>query len=460
MTHLSDGALPRQAAAPVAPASDLYRAVWRWHFYAGLLVLPFLITLAVTGAIYLFRDEVDTFIHADFMQVTPVDGQRLAPSELVATALVAQPGKAIRYTDPRADHISTEVVIQPETGPRMEVYINQYTGDVLEVRPFRTTTAWTVRTLHSFRYFGQTPRMWIEIVAGWTILLVLTGVYLWWPRGQGGGVVSLRSDRKRRVFWRDTHAVTGGFLGGFIVFLTVTGMPWSSVWGAKVNEWANGSNFGYPPGLRTDVPMSDDHLHHVSPTAWSLQQAHIPETSPPTQEAAPVSLDTAVATLETLGLHRGFAVALPQSATGVYSGSVYPDDLAQQRVVHLDQYSGEPLIDMSYADYGPLGRWLEFGINTHMGQTFGTANQIVLLIVCMGIVLMCVSAAVMWWKRRPSGSLGIPPLPADRRVFVGLFLILGIGGALFPLTGLSLLVMIALDLIWQRLRRTLGTTPA
>ncbi len=213
MTHLSDGALPRQAAASVAPASDLYRAVWRWHFYAGLLVLPFLITLAVTGAIYLFRDEVDTFIHADFMQVTPVDGQRLAPSELVAAALAAQPGKAIRYTDPRADHISTEVVIQPATGPRMEVYLNQHTGEVLEVRPFRTTTAWTVRYLHSFRYFGSTPRMWIEIVAGWTILLVLTGIYLWWPRGQRGGVVSIRGDRKRRVFWRDTHAVTGGVSG-------------------------------------------------------------------------------------------------------------------------------------------------------------------------------------------------------------------------------------------------------
>lgn len=34
--------------------SDLYRAIWRWHFYAGLLILPFLVTLALSGAIYLF----------------------------------------------------------------------------------------------------------------------------------------------------------------------------------------------------------------------------------------------------------------------------------------------------------------------------------------------------------------------------------------------------------------------
>ena len=48
---------------------DLYRAVWRWHFYAGLLVLPFMITLAITGGLYLFKDELDALIHADVKRV-------------------------------------------------------------------------------------------------------------------------------------------------------------------------------------------------------------------------------------------------------------------------------------------------------------------------------------------------------------------------------------------------------
>ena len=450
MTDATNGVTAPEAAARRVNASNLYRAVWRWHFYAGLLILPFMITLAVTGGIYLFRDEVDRFVHADFMRVTPLDEQRLAPSELVAAALDAQPGKALKYTDPARDSQSTEITVQPETGGKMAVYVDQYTGKVLEVRPDRTTIAWTIRYLHSFRYFGATPRMWIEIVAGWSILLVVTGIYLWWPRGQKGGVVTVRGTRQKRVFWRDSHAVTGIFVGGFIIFLALTGMPWSSVWGAKVSEWANGSNFGYPAGLRTAVPMSDEHLDHVAKTSWSLEQAQIPQTTPPEHAMDPIGLDAAAETFSEMGLHRGYSVALPQDATGVYSGSVYPDDLRQQRVVHLDQYSGKPLIDMSYADYGPLGRWLEFGINTHMGQTFGVLNQVVLVAVCLGIIFLAVSAAVMWWKRRPSGSLGVPPLPADRRVFVGLFVILGIGGILFPLTGISLIVMVALDLLWQK----------
>ena len=107
---------------------------------------------------------------------------------------------------------------------------------------------------------------------------------------------------------------------------------------------------------------------------------------------------------------------------------------------------------MSYADYGPLGKWLEWGINTHMGQTFGWLNRAILLAACAAIVLLAVSAAVMWWKRRPAGSLGVPPLPKDRRVFRGLLVILAIGGAIFPLVGVSLLAMLALDMIHVRLR--------
>ena len=54
----------------------------------------------------------------------------------------------------------------------------------------RGTVMRTVRYLHSFKFFGQTPRKLIEIAAGWSILLVATGIYLWWPRNGRGGVVS------------------------------------------------------------------------------------------------------------------------------------------------------------------------------------------------------------------------------------------------------------------------------
>ncbi len=435
--------------APAQSSSvNLYRAVWRWHFYAGLFVLPFLISLAVTGALYLFRDEFDNLIHSDLKRIEVAQNvPKALPSDILAAAVAAVPGTAVKYTTPGDPGASTEITVSTSEGKRA-VYVNTYTGQVAGSLPDRGTIMWTIRYIHSLKYFGTYTRYLIEIAAGWSILLVATGIYLWWPRRQSGGVLTVRGTPKKRVFWRDTHAVTGIFVGFFIVFLAVTGMPWSGVWGAKVNEWANGSNFGYPAGVRTDVPMSGEHLDHMAKTSWSLEQAKVPESTA-SATGQPIGIDAAIARFDGLGLATGYTVVLPTKPTGVYSGSVYPDDLSKQRVVHLDQYSGKPLIDMSYSDYGPLGKVLEWGINVHMGQQFGLANQIVLLAACVGIVLLTVSAGIMWWKRRPRGSLGVPPLPQDKRVLRGLLALLAIGGILFPLVGASLLVMLVLDLIVQ-----------
>lgn len=420
---------------------DIYRAVWRWHFYAGLLVLPFLISLAVTGGLYLFRDEIDTFVHAELKSVVAQD-TRTTPSAMIAAAVAAYPGTAVKFTDPATPRSSAEITVQTQTGERRAVYVNPYTGEVLGSLPDRGTIMWTIRRLHSLKSFGPVARGVIEIVGGWAILLVATGLYLWWPRGRGS-IPSIRGVPRQRVFWRDLHAATGLLAGGVIVFLAMTGIPWSGVWGAQVNQWANGSNFGYPSGVRVNVPMSSEHLDHISPTTWSLEQARMPQSG----EAAstPIGIDEAVAIVDGLGLHRGYALALPTTPTGVYSASVYPDDLSRQRVVHIDQYSGKPLIDMSYADYGPVGRALEWGINVHMGQQFGRINQFGLLAFCLLIIVLSVSAGAMWWKRRPRQALGVPPLPTKRSRIYGVAAILGLGGLLFPLTGASFLAILLAD---------------
>ncbi|MFZ7197366.1 PepSY domain-containing protein, partial [Bordetella avium] len=78
-------------------AADLYRAVWRWHFYAGMLVLPFMILLAATGMLYLFHDEIESVWYRDLRQVAEHDAAPRAPETLAAAALAAQPGTLLKY---------------------------------------------------------------------------------------------------------------------------------------------------------------------------------------------------------------------------------------------------------------------------------------------------------------------------------------------------------------------------
>ena len=341
---------------------------------------------------------------------------------------------------------------------------------------------WTVRQLHSLKYFGPIARGFMEMAAGWALVLVASGLYLWWPRGrrdrgsgQGlGGVLAVRGRPAQRVFWRDLHAITGVGVGLVLAFLAITGLPWSVLWGSQVNAWANGQDFGYPAGVRVQLPLSGQRLADAAPVPWTLQQARVPGNPRAAHEGhgggaapaadepllgTPLPFDAAMAVIGRLGLAPGYTVTPPIGARGVFTASAYPRDLARQRVVHIDRYSGAVLLDQGYADYGPAGQALEWGINVHLGQEFGALNQWLLLAACAAIVLLCVTGAVAWWKRRPSGGgLAVPPLPARPEVLAGLTAVLALGGVVFPLVGLSLLVVLGGDLWWQRRlgARTLG----
>ena len=72
---------------------------------------------------------------------------------------------------------------------------------------------------------------------------------------------------------------------------------------------------------------------------------------------------------------------------------------------------------------------------------------------CIAIVVLAVSAPVMWWKRRRPRRIDAPPRTADRRGARGLALLMLGGGALFPLTGVSIALVLAGDLIGRRVVR-------
>ncbi|MDZ4373419.1 MAG: PepSY domain-containing protein, partial [Phenylobacterium sp.] len=71
--------------------SGAYRAVWRWHFYAGVFVMPVLMLLALTGGLYLFKDEIDGALYRDMIRV-PAAQTQTAPDTWVASAVQAAGG--------------------------------------------------------------------------------------------------------------------------------------------------------------------------------------------------------------------------------------------------------------------------------------------------------------------------------------------------------------------------------
>jgi uncharacterized iron-regulated membrane protein len=430
--------------ASTATNSSLYRAIWRWHFFAGLIAIPFMLLLAVTGCTYLFKDEIDNSLFG-YRNVVPAGGATLAPEALVAAAAQAVPGGTVRiYRDPPRADASAIVTLATAAGD-VKVFVDPYTARILDQVAANQELSWVLKKIHSLEYFGTTLNHVIEAMGGFAIVLIISGIYLWWPRNRPGGVATIRWRPGHRALWRDLHAVTGAYVGVVMLLLAVSGMPWSGIWGGQVNAWATQLGLGYPPGAWDNVPVSDQHLNHVVEKAgWTVETSPVPESNP-SHAMTPIGVNQAVALARDLNIAPGFELALPQSPNGVYSATVFPDDLARQRIVHIDQYSGAPLIDLGFDEYGPVAQAIEWGINVHQGQEWGLFNQLLMAATCLAIILMSVSAVVMWWKRRPKGRVGVPPYPSDRRIYTALWLAALAVGVLFPVTGLAILLMLMVD---------------
>ena len=89
-----------------------YRAVWRWHFYAGLFCIPFVIVLSISGLIYLLKPQIEAWNDRNYdnLQMT---GTLKPASQQVAAALTAFPGSSfVSYELPEFDSSSARIVVK------------------------------------------------------------------------------------------------------------------------------------------------------------------------------------------------------------------------------------------------------------------------------------------------------------------------------------------------------------
>src|SRR3546814_20433184 len=90
------------------------------------------------------------------------------------------------------------------------------------IDPDRRLSA-VVQRIHGSLLMGVGGGILVELAASWAMVLILTGLYLWWPRGRGlAGVVWPRLSLGGRAAVRDLHAVHGIWVSGLALILLVT----------------------------------------------------------------------------------------------------------------------------------------------------------------------------------------------------------------------------------------------
>lgn len=429
----------------------LYRAVWRWHFYAGLIVLPVLLWLAATGGLYLYKPEIEAWLYRDWSHVTPA--ARTVPLSDLITDIEHQSGGKVRQVmQPVAADSSWRMALVMPGGAKRLAFVDPYRARLLGSVAGGGAMA-TVKDLHSLAITGPIGNALIEIVAGWAIVLVITGAILWWP-GRGSPIIALRGRPSGRLFWRDFHAGAGLLGGAVIFFLALTGMPWTGVAGKQLEAWVSAQGLGRPvltdKGLR---PSVDEHAGHEGHEAaatlpWSMQHIAPPAVA---ASAKPITPDRAVEIAEWSGEQAPWTMTLPAHPGAPFVFSTPTVRAEDAHVVYVAPDGFGVLQDARYADFGAGARWIEWGIATHQGQQYGEPNRLLMLFGCVALWALAITGPVLWWKRRRDGRLRAPPSVDARtlRAMAGAMLLLGIA---LPLTGLTMLAALIGELGWKRVR--------
>ncbi|WP_434772643.1 PepSY-associated TM helix domain-containing protein [Pseudomonas entomophila] len=447
---------------------SFYNLAWRWHFYAGLFVAPFMILLSITGMIYLFKPQLDPLLYRDLMVVETGHHRQSADALLASVQHTYPQGHVAQYLPPLNPQRSAQFVVH-DAGRELNVFVDPYQGTVLGAQDSKYNLQAIARGLHAELMIGTVGDRLIELAAGWGIVLVVSGLYLWWPRGRRtGGVLWPRAAARGRVLWRDLHAVSGFWGAGFLLLVLLSGMTWTGFWGKQYADLWN----RFPAAMWNAMPTSDQQARdlnsaHRQTVPWALENTPMPQSGAHAEHAghhgmssgpaAPqVSLQQVQDIATARAVEPGYSITLPTTAEGVFTLAVFADDPRHDATLHVDQYTGKVLADVRWRDYGLAARATEMGVMLHQGKLYGPLHQAVVCLICLMVLLGSVSGLVMWWKRRPAGGLGVPPLRHDLprwKVATGVMLVLGVA---FPLVGLSMLAMWLVDTVLVR-RRVLAS---
>ncbi len=392
--------------------------LWRIHFWAALIASPFALAAAFTGLMYVFVPQVEGYMHGHLdrvkpaAQVQPLDavvqaakgaapeGWRLhsvvpmhEPTDSVKVAFMPPPAeKKMQALSGHAGHdanaggstVQKSEFLRPNFGlpnKATVVYVNPYTAEVLgSLANAERYRNWS-RKLHSNYLQNDSWRWLIELAASWLMVMLITGIYLWWPTAKQAFLPEPQA--KGRMAWKQWHAFVGLSLSVMSAVILTTGLTWSKQAGEQI-RWARDVTAQTPPRI----------------------PAHFKST--PVEEKSMLSWEQAYQAVKQAAPDTSMQLMPPKGPEGFWRANQIDSDQPTRRFdLLLDMYSGETLYFSGWDQQTLFGKATAIGIPFHRGE-FGVWNQVLLFVFGVGIVFSIISGWMTYFKRRQQGMRGLP----------------------------------------------------
>jgi uncharacterized iron-regulated membrane protein len=211
-------------------AAKLRRLWLNVHLWIGVGFCALLIPISVSGSLLVWHDEIDSWINPQRYAVS-ASPTLLPPVVYLAQAqeaVASDPARAtaLRYPEPGWPMrvVMRAQPSEPDARPRvLTVYLDPSTAKVLDIVDFRSSF---FGFLHVFHENLTVPEYSGRQIVGWAgvgmLLLSLTGIWLWWPRG-GNFLRGLRW-RRSVLFTFNLHHLLGFWISLPLAVVSATGI--------------------------------------------------------------------------------------------------------------------------------------------------------------------------------------------------------------------------------------------
>lgn len=344
----------------------------------GLLVS----LICFSGAMLVFENEITEWSRPDLYHVKEVKAEPL-PVEMLLE----------RVAETLPDSVSvTGVSIPSEKGRtwqvnlskprRASVYIDPYTGEV-KGKYERPAFFLTMFKLHRWLLDSMKPGdgiFWGKVIVGVStlmfVLILLTGIIIWWPRTLRALKNSLKITLRRgfRRFCYDFHVAGGLYALLFLLMMSLTGLTWSFAWyrtgfykifGVETRQGSGHAAHGQEKKEKSQVPYAH----------WEQVYRQLKDENPDYRQIS-ISRGTANVSFDRLGNQR---------ASDRYE---------------FDPRSGEIMNVSLYQDAEPSGKIRGWIYSVHVGSWGGIFTKILAFAAALIGACLPLTGYYLWIKRK------------------------------------------------------------
>jgi uncharacterized iron-regulated membrane protein len=343
------------------------------HLWLGLATGLVVIIISITGALYIFEEEIREATQKDFRYVTLQQKPFIGLDRVILSFEKLSPKDQLRLI--RIEDGSPNATVEITTKKAVVYYFNPY--DATLVKKGGEDWLEVVEHIHTSLLLGKTG----EFIMNWSVvifvLMLITGLVLWFP-GQMRLLKQSLSIKRKASFKRlnyDLHNVLGFYASVVLLVTALSGLYFAFKEVKNTASFFTGTKLGQGKAIVAVKPVQIDSL----PVRYNKIYTE-----------AKIKYPGAISTSFSLRGKGELRLRM-----------IYPYRWARnQNTFFYEETTGAMIRAKLYKDFNGADLIEATNYDLHTGRLFGLPSKILSFLAALIAVSLPITGFIIWWKKR------------------------------------------------------------